>query len=310
MKAIIDLGTNTFHLLIAEVKNGVIREYFKLQVPVKIGQGGIIKGIITPEAKQRAHTALAEFRKYLDRFEVKEIKALATSAIRGATNGDEFLTEAKELHGIIIEKISGDTEAECIYEGVSHSFDLPTENILVMDIGGGSVELIIGQKETILWKQSFDLGAARMIEHFSIHDPILQEEIELLESYFSDQLFPLTEALQKFPVSILVGSAGSFETLVDVVLKDLEVIPNSLSKHAYEIRRQDFDVFHELMITSSAEQRSKLKGMADFRIEMIVVASILIKLVTEKYQLKKIIASDYSLKEGMMFRMSGGGISR
>ena len=107
MKAIIDLGTNTFHLCIAEVKQGTLIEYYKLQVPVKLGSGGINKGLITVEAFQRGITALTEFKKYIDQFQVKEVIAFATSAIRNAKNGKQFIKEAKENCGIEITTISG-----------------------------------------------------------------------------------------------------------------------------------------------------------------------------------------------------------
>jgi len=301
MKAIIDLGTNTFHLLIAEVRNGSIVEYFKFQVPVKLGKGGIGNNIISEDSFKRGITALAEFRKYLDQFEVSEVHVFATSAIRSAKNGEEFILQAQKCCQIEINAISGDVEATLIYEGVKHSFNFPNENILVMDIGGGSVEFIIGKKENIIWKQSFNIGAARLIERFSPHDPISEEDIFLLKKYFTNELLSLTDAIKNFSPVILIGSAGSFETLVDVVLKDFEVIPNSLSKHAFEIRRADFEMFYELMITSTIEQRSKLKGMIDFRIEMIVVAAILMKYIVDEFEIKKIIASNYSLKEGALF---------
>jgi exopolyphosphatase/guanosine-5'-triphosphate,3'-diphosphate pyrophosphatase len=300
MRAIIDLGTNTFHLLIAEIRKSEIQEYFKLQVPVIIGKNGINEGYINKDAFKRGMTALAEFRKYLDQFDVTDVKAFATSAIRNANNGNEFVQQAKEKYNINIETISGEQEAEFIYTGVLHSFNLPLENVLVMDIGGGSVEFIIGQRETILWKQSFELGAARLIDKFHHTEPINDDEVYAIVNHFNEELIPLKEALQRFPTKVLVGSAGSFETLVDIVLKDLAVIPNALSKHAFEIRREDFDVFYELMITSSITQRTKLKGMMDFRVEMIVVAAILMRYIVTECEIKRIISSNYALKEGVL----------
>lgn len=301
MKAIIDLGTNTFHLVIAEVKNGTIREYFKLQVPVKIGSGGINNGYITPEAFQRGLTALNEFRKYLDQFEVKDVKAFATSAIRNANNGKQFVQEALEKCNITITTINGDTEAAYIYKGVQHSFRLPDERVLVMDIGGGSVEFIIGHGEEILWKQSFEIGAARLIERFHRENPIGLHEAAALKHFLAGELAPLADAINTYMPKVLVGSAGSFETLVDVVIKDLAVVPLSLSHQAYEIRREDFDVFVEIMQTSTMEQRSRMKGMITFRVEMITVAALLMQYVVESFQVKRIIASNYSLKEGVLF---------
>lgn len=301
MKAIIDLGTNTFHLFIAEVKNGFVKEYFKLQVPVKIGRGGINEGVITAEAYQRGLTALGEFRKYLDQFHITDIMAFATSAIRNAKNGNAFVAEVKQQFDIDIATIDGDTEAAYIYKGVSHSFKMPEVPVLVMDIGGGSVEFIIGCGEEVLWKQSFEIGAARLIEGFHKEDPVSGEEINALNAYLDKQLESLADAVRKFNPEILVGSAGSFETLVDVVIKDLTVIPVSLSKNAYEIRREDFDVFVELMSVSSLDQRAKLRGMTNFRVEMITVAALLMDYVVRNFGIKRIIASDYSLKEGVLF---------
>jgi exopolyphosphatase / guanosine-5'-triphosphate,3'-diphosphate pyrophosphatase len=301
LKAIIDLGTNTFHLFISEVKNGTLREYFKLQVPVKIGLGGINNGIITEDAYKRGITAVSEFKKYLDQFRIDDVTAFATSAIRNAKNGDEFVTDVKNQCGIDIVTIDGDTEADYIYKGVSNSFKLPDANVLVMDIGGGSVEFIIGRQKSVLWKQSFEIGAARLIDSYHKQDPISEEEIAGLNKYLDEKLGELRAAVNEFKAEILIGAAGSFETLLDVVIKDLTVIPVSLSKNAYQIRREDFDVFLEIMQTSTADQRSRLRGMTNFRVEMITVAALLMNYVITRFNIKRIIASDYSLKEGVMF---------
>lgn len=301
MKAIIDLGTNTFHLVIAEAKLGKVCTFYKLQVPVKIGQGGISNGFIAPEAYQRGLTTLIEFKKYIDQFEVTQIHAFATSAIRNAKNGNQFVKDVYQKSGIIVTTIDGDKEAEFIYAGVLNSFKFPQQNVLVMDIGGGSVEFIIGNGSNILWKQSFEIGASRLIENFHKQDPISDEEITALDNYLSQVLIPLYNAIHTHNPEVLIGSAGSFETLVDVVIKDLAVIPLSLSLNAFEIRREDFDVFVEIMRTSTHQQRTRLKGMTDFRVEMITVAAMLMQHVVSKAKPQRIIASNYSLKEGVLF---------
>ena len=301
MKAIIDLGTNTFHLLIAEIKQGTIREFYKLQVPVKIGRGGINNGQITADAYQRGLVTVAEFQKYIERFLVTDVTAFATSAIRSASNGADFVREVQERCGITITTIDGDTEAKYIYTGVLNSFKFPAYPVLVMDIGGGSVEFIIGTGADIHWKQSFEIGAARLLEQFHHSNPIGIEEKEELKAYLADVLQPLHHAVKQYNPTMLIGSAGSFETLVDVVIRDLTVIPNSLSKQAFEIRREDFDVFLELMKTSTTEQRKLLRGMTDFRGEMITVAALLMDFVISTYSIKRIVCSNYSLKEGVLF---------
>jgi exopolyphosphatase/guanosine-5'-triphosphate,3'-diphosphate pyrophosphatase len=301
VKAIIDLGTNTFHLLIAEVVNGIIIEHRKIQIPVKIGEGGINQQYIAPVAYQRGMNALKEFRTVLNEFGINEITAFGTSAIRDASNGIDFMNDARRLYQMNIESITGEYEAELIYRGIEYSFDLPDENVLVMDIGGGSIEFIIGRKEQILWKHSYPLGAARLIERFHQTDPISDEDIVALQSYIVHNIKLVRDALIQFPTTTLIGSAGSFETLVDVLQNDLNKTVPTLSNHAQEISIDDFNEFVLLITSRNAKQRAELHGMADFRVEMIVVAAILMDVVIKRFEITRLIASHYSLKEGMLF---------
>ncbi len=135
MLAVIDLGTNTFHLLLAKVvgKNE-IREIYKKQNPVKLGEGGINNRTITPAAFKRGIEALLEFKEIIMSHGTDKVFAFATSAIRGADNGHEFVKEVFVQTGIKINVISGDEEAELIFNGVKHTVTLTNEKILVMDI--------------------------------------------------------------------------------------------------------------------------------------------------------------------------------
>ncbi len=303
MKAIIDLGSNTFNLLIADVKNKQLNVALNIEFPVKIGKGGLLKNFITEPAMQRAFLTLSQFKNYIDKFEIVEIKALATSAIRNASNGNELVQKVKELFDIDIAIINGNIEAEYIYIGANNSFKLPIDEVLVMDIGGGSVEFIIGRNDTILWKQSFDIGAVRLFEIFKPESPLLKSDILKIKNYILNEIEPLKIALSNFPLFTLIGTAGSFETLVDIVMKDLKVIPISLSKNAFEISIQEFETFKEIMITTTLEQRLKLKGMFDFRAEYIPIAAILIEIIIELASIKKLVCSNYAMKEGAIYSM-------
>jgi len=301
MKAVIDLGTNTFQLLIAEIADDKIYEHYELQIPVKLGKGGINNNYINDEAFVRGIAALSEFKKQITLYAVSEIKLLATSAIRNATNGKKFADEIARQFGFSITTILGSAEAEYIYKGVFHSFQFPDTPVLVLDIGGGSVETIIGIKEKILWKQSFEIGAARLLEKFHLSDPISTYEIEQLNLYLEEKLIPLFDAIKVFQPIVLIGSAGSFETLVDVVIKDFAVIPKKYSNQASEISIDDFEAFVELMKTSTIAQRSCLKGMTDFRVDMITVSALLMQYIVHRSSISQIICSNYSLKEGVLF---------
>jgi exopolyphosphatase/guanosine-5'-triphosphate,3'-diphosphate pyrophosphatase len=301
MKAIIDLGTNTFHLLIAEVREGNIIEHKKIQIPVKIGEGGINQKTIAPPAFQRGLDALKTFRETLTQFGIGTITAHGTSAIRDADNGPDFILEARTQFDINITMLSGEEEAELIYNGVSHAFPLPESNVLVMDIGGGSVEFIIGNKNTILWKKSYPIGAARLVERFHKTEPISDEELITLQSYIVHNIIDLRDAIHEFPTTTLIGSAGSFETLSEVLQKDLQIPHIQSWEHADEISLEAFLSFYQTITTRNAEERAKLHGMADFRVEMIVVATILMDIIIKRFGIKRMIASHYSLKEGLLF---------
>ncbi|TNE80952.1 MAG: phosphatase [Bacteroidetes bacterium] len=300
-KAVIDLGTNTFHLVVAEVHDEHISEIVhREQIAVKLGEGGINQGRIAEAAYERGLNALARFKTKLDEMGLGKCRCLATSAIRSAANGSEFMAEVKSRYGLEIEIISGDQEAEYIQKGVDATLPLDFPAHLVMDIGGGSVEFIIVDAGEILWKQSFDVGCARLLEKFHQHDPITDAEVNSLFDYLDDQLKPLHEAMQLHQVTCLVGSAGSFESLLELMDDQLDIrIPES-HPGLYELDPDDFFELSDILTASTLEERLAMKGLADYRVEMMVVASLLIDYVMETFLLESIFCSMNSLKEGVL----------
>ena len=198
--AVIDLGTNTFNLLIVEKDNiGGYKKLSSNRIPVKLGEGTINKGFIADIPFKRGITALKEYSKIIKEQKIETVVALATSAIRTAKNGLDFVAKAKSEAGIDVEVIDGNREAELIYFGNRQAVKMDNNLSLIMDIGGGSTEFIIATKDTILWKQSFMLGAARLLELFNPSDPISDIESKKLNNYFDEQLKPLMEACKNNP---------------------------------------------------------------------------------------------------------------
>lgn len=300
-RAIIDLGTNTFHLLIASEDEGNIAICTRMQIPVKLGEKGINLGKISPEAYQRGMDALSLFQLTMQEQGVQHVTAFGTSALRDSTNGSAFIREAMQRYHIQIVPIPGDLEASLIYHGVAHSFKFPDKPVLVMDIGGGSVEFIIGMGKEMLWKKSYPIGAARLLETYHHCEPIAHQKISLLEQFLADELYELLRMAAVHNVTTLIGAAGSFETLTDVLKKDINCVPQSLSEHACTIHLSDFYQFHRLMIQSDNASRRALNGMLDFRVDMIVVASVLMNFVLGRLPVNELIVSEFSLKEGMLY---------
>ncbi|MGC4023487.1 MAG: exopolyphosphatase [Cyclobacteriaceae bacterium] len=296
--AIIDMGTNTFHLLIADVDNHEFKLLLDERLPVRIGVGGINNGIITEGGIERALNALLKFKTKLTEFNVTRTFAFGTSALRNASNGKDVISKIKETTGIETKIISGDEEANFIYEGVNLALNFGEEKALVVDIGGGSVEFIIGNGKEIFWKQSFEIGAQRLLEKFQKHDPILESEITEVVNYFESNLEPLFEAIKKHSPKTLAGSSGTFETLSEIYCIENGIELNNSPELPLTI--EGFEKIYPEIISRNREQRMQILGMIELRVDMIVVGSCLVKFILEKFDFKKIRVSSYSLKEGVL----------
>jgi exopolyphosphatase / guanosine-5'-triphosphate,3'-diphosphate pyrophosphatase len=297
--AIIDLGTNTFHLLLAQSDAGQYKTLHQERAPVKIGLGGINSNRITDAGIARAIEAMKNFKITLEKNDVKKIYAFGTSAFRNANNGKEVAARIETETGINIRIISGDEEADYIYEGVRAAIYM-TETSLIVDIGGGSVEFIIGNHERIIWKQSFEIGAQRLLEKFQKHDPILASEIKELKLFLEFSLPPLSKAIEKYKPQILIGSSGTFDTL-----SEIHCIRNGLPYNpAASETPLSFKSFHEIfneLITKNRVERLQIPGMIEMRVDMIVVSCCLIDYLLDGYKnFQSLRVSSYSLKEGVI----------
>lgn len=296
--AVIDLGTNTFHLLIFEKKGKEISHLLRRQIPVKLGEQGINMSLIQAAAYERGLLALQEFRELLTTYEVEKVKAIATSAIRNASNGRDFIKDVKEHTGIEVEAIDGKTEAGLIAAGVRQTLPSTLTKYLVMDIGGGSVEFIIHADGENLWYGSYEIGAARLLEKFHRQDPITEAEITALNAFLEEQLSGLLEQMRKHDVHELVGSAGSFESVCEMINERTD--QNLLRENEFfaMIPIGDFEKIYGSLLHSTLEERLKMRGLANYRAEMIVVASCLINYILKKGNITSMYCSAYSLKEG------------
>jgi len=299
--AIIDLGTNTFNLLIVEMQSDkTYKILFQTKISVKLGEGGINKGFIAPVPFQRGVDAINIYKKIITDYNADKIVAIATSAIRDAGNGNEFTTRIKQESGIEVKVISGEEEAELIYAGVRKAVKMSNERSLIIDIGGGSTEMIIADQKQVFWKYSFLLGAARLLEIINPSDPITDKEIKTLVSYLQRELQPLFEALKKYPVTEILGSSGSFDSLVEMIEQRFYAKKTSYSQTEHLINWNDFNVLYHEIIKSTKEERMNMKGLIAMRVDMIVISSILLNFIIQSVNIQKIRSSTYSLKEGVL----------
>lgn len=304
MKAVIDIGTNTFHLNIADVlPNGEIIFHHKSYEPVKLGEGGINKGTIAAEAYKRGVNTLVDFSKIIAQYPVNQIIALATASVRDADNGLQFMGEVLEKSCIQIQIISGDEEAQLIYEGAKAAINLDGGTHLIMDIGGGSVEFIICNQNQIYWKESFKVGVARLMAEFMKQDPLSPLDILNIENYLAQELFTLISASQKFNPQVLVGTAGSFESYAEIISLENNSLFNPDQEKSFEFDTAELHHILDTFKTSTHKQRLATKGLIPLRIDMIVVASIITSFIVKKFKIPKVLLSTYALKEGALLTL-------
>jgi len=293
---VIDLGTNTFHLLISEKSAaGNIVELFRERIFVKLGEDGI--ETIGDAPFQRALAAIHSLKATLDLYKVNHIKAFGTAALRTASNGNKFIDKIRDETGIQIKLIPGDEEARLIHLGVIQAVRLNNENGLIMDIGGGSVEFIVANSQGVIWAQSFPIGVSVLFRKFHKTDPITFEEIEKVEDHLETILIPLLGILNIHETPFLIGASGTFDVL-DIILSRQRIS----SIHSI-VEVQDFYPLYQQFLNTTLSERLQMEKLPESRAEMIIVAMILINFILKKANIKQISISAYAMKEGILSEM-------
>jgi len=291
--AIIDLGSNTFHLLIAQVEaDNTITILERLRSFVGLGDGGI--DVLKPESIEKGLAALREFRSILNRYSYKSLKIVGTAALRTASNSQEFINDVNKLFITPVEVIDGEKEADLIFKGVSLITDMNVGCHLIMDIGGGSTEFILINNGRKVWSKSYKLGVGVLYADWHKSDPISQEEKNALVSHLTTMLKELDKQCQKYWVTNLIGASGSFEVLESMSGKATGEHNNN------DINIDDFWSLSSKIIDSTVEERNEREGLPAQRVKLIVVAMILMQEVVREVRPSNITVTPYALKEGVI----------
>jgi len=299
--AVIDLGTNTWNVAIAEQVEGQLSWLFSHKVPVKLAEGALDDQRITPEARQRALGAIEEHLKHLEAYEVPVAHTIGygTSGMRSFSNGAALAEEIEREHGIQINIIDGDEEASLIKKGISQAIKLPTDHpYLLMDIGGGSTEFILGIGHKTLWQTSTKLGVSRLKERYQPNDPMAPIDVDMLRFHFEDQLAELREQLALYPPKVLIGSSGSFESLATIHHEKQQAA--EAIQHSYVLQQAEANNSLQKLIVSSYQDRLDWPGLPTMRAETMQIAALLIDHVLTLTAPKELHISFYAMKEGAM----------
>lgn len=295
--AIIDLGTNTFNLLVVEIFNEKINRLFSTKTGVALGMGGINKNQISDDALLRAFDTLKNYKDIALSYQASEIFAFGTSAMRNASNAKDLVQQAKEKLNIQIEIITGAREAELIYKGVTSGYLIkyPT---LIMDIGGGSTEFIYANETGIIKAKSFEIGVSRMFQLFECNDPFSENDCLKINAYLNEATGAFFDDIK---TSQLIGASGSFETFYKIGYhKDFP--DKDYIKLPIEIAIQSLND----IIKSTQAERDLNPLIIPIRKKMAPFAAVKTKWLIEKMKITDIVISPFALKEGVMIEKMNG----
>jgi len=297
--AAIDLGTNSFHAVLVDIyPDGSFRTIDKLKEMVILAEKGM-DNHLSEDAMQRGLDALKRIKFLCDSQQVEEIIAFATSAIREARNGGDFIQRMQDEADIKARAIPGTMEAELIGYAVRHSIALDEEMVLMVDIGGGSVEFIIGNNEKFLYHKSLKLGVARMAAKFVKTDPIVEEEIKALRKHYKKELGEIEEIIKKHNVKTIIGSSGTMENIGAMVASRNSLTAN-MSLNELTFSASDFKSLYKDFIELDRKERKKIGELDEKRIDIINPGMVLVKYLLKKFSIENIRISEAALRDGMI----------
>ncbi len=297
----IDIGTNSMRLLICDYIDNKLENRVKFVNTTRIGQGVDSNGYINEDAIKRNIDGLKEFTNICRQYNCENIYAIGTSALRDSKNKEEFLKRAKLESGIDVEIISGEYESNLGFKGVLEGLDT-NEDILVVDIGGGSTELIIGNIEGIKFAKSENVGALRMTEKFLKKDPIDKDEFEQMTIFIENEINNTLNNIKSKNITKLVGIGGTITSL-SAMNQELEVY--SMDKiHNSIISRDDIKIILQNLKKMTLSDKKTLKGLQPKRADIITAGVKILDIIMEKLEIENIIVSEYDNLEGLICHKS------
>lgn len=300
--AAIDLGTNSFHMVIVEESPGKgIVEIDRVKDMICIGRGSISTKMLDDGSMRDGIAALKNFMVLAAQHGVAphNILAFATSAIREARNQQDFIQRVRDETGLKVKVISGLEEAEFIYYGVRNAVALRERCDLLFDIGGGSVEFVIADRDGVRLLESRKIGVARMLERFISHDPVSAREIKLLEQFFAAEMVSAVAAAKKIGVERAIASSGTAENIARMI-RSMQGAESEGSLNSSSFTRSEFEELYRAVIPLDSAERRKMTGLDEKRVDLIVPGLILMNMILRLFDIREVVVSDSSLREGMV----------
>lgn len=293
----IDIGTNSMRLLTADLIDNKLTNRKKYVNTTRIGQGVDENGFITEEAMDRNINALKEYHDKCMEYGCEEIYCMGTSALRDSKNSDEFIKRAKIEAGIDVNVVDGEIEAKLGFSGVTNGID-KDEDILVIDIGGGSTEFIFGNKEGIKRNVSINIGALRLTEKY-LSEGYSDSAFSNMREFINEQIKEIITYLNEKEIGCVCGIGGTITSL-SAVNQNLEVY--SMEKvHGSRITREEVQIMMEKFVKCSDEERKNINGLQPKRADIIAAGTEILICIMDNLSKKEVIVSEYDNLEGMAY---------
>ena len=293
--AAIDVGSNSIHMVIAQVDaSGVLTELWRVKDMVGLGRISFPSHLLSHEAMERAITTLGRFLDEARRLRTEQIMAVATSAVREADNGGEFIQRVRRELGLHVRVVSAVDEARLIYKGVAHALSLKGDPSLIIDIGGGSAEFIVADDRRALLLESRKLGAARITARFVHSDPIARDEIKAMLACYDAELSPVMKSIAELRPARIIGTSGTLQNLAAMCADP----PGAAN--ARTLKRNDLEKLVGQLLESRDEDRSSIRGLDSQRQEQITAGALLALEIMRRLDARQIELCSSALREGLV----------
>jgi exopolyphosphatase/guanosine-5'-triphosphate,3'-diphosphate pyrophosphatase len=295
--ASIDIGTNTILLLIAEVEGGRLKPLLEKETIVRLGEGLQKNGILSKEAMNRGLQTLVQYLEQCQAMEVQKIFAAGTSALREARNSEDFLKGVKEKLNLSIEVISGEEEAQLSFLAVAKDLKEAGKSVLVVDVGGGSTEFILGKGDQINQWVSLPLGSVRFTEQFLRSDPAQEEEWVRMKRKILNLFAKIPRPQEPFS---MVAVGGTATTLASVEQGLKEFIPEKI--HHSLLKREALGKQLHLFRSKTSDERRKIPGLPPARADVILAGGTILYLAMEKLECPSVLISCHGVRYGLLYK--------
>src|SRR6476661_2659874 len=297
--AAIDIGTNSIHMIVVQVRQDLSFEVVDREKDmVRLGAGGLDGRSLTPTAMTAALHTLAKFKRLAESHKVDEIIAAATSATREADNGGDFIAQVDREIGIKIKVISGTEEARLIHLAAAYGVDVGSSPAVVVDIGGGSVEVTLGNATHLTLGRSFKAGVIRLTERFVRTDPLTRHDQRRLVKFVSKELGPYLEQVANRGFERLIGTSGTILSLGTMAVAEEGEVPEDVRNRrvpAKALRR-----LQKRLVEADIAERLRIPGMDPRRADLSVAGAVLFDTIVRRLGADEFTLCDLALREGLV----------